>query len=326
MENPSEVDLAASLKACAAKLGLSRIGITGASRPPNHDRYLEWIAKGHAADLWYLTERTRVEKRRDLQRLLPGARSVIVAALSYAPRQSQPPSDAKFGRYAWGKDYHRVLGRILGNLRDFLRSQVREPFQCTAHVDTGPILERSLAERAGVGWIGKNTCVIHESTGSYLFLGELITTLELPPDRPSVNRCGTCTRCLDACPTGALVAPFELRSDRCISYQTLENRGGEIPLEIAAELDSWVAGCDICQEVCPWNRNPPVFSRDELRPLPHVFLSLAEVADLPAERFPELFGPTTLRRLGWTGLVRNARAALRHRRGFPGLHPYSERV
>ncbi|HLG18550.1 MAG TPA: tRNA epoxyqueuosine(34) reductase QueG [Bdellovibrionota bacterium] len=302
---------AETLKEYGLSIGFDRIGITTADPPADFRRYLDWIERGGAGDLWYLTEPSRVEKRRDLQRVLPGVRTVIVGAISYAPQSNHQPTNAKFARYAWGLDYHKVVLEKLEQLAAWLSEQVDAPFRYRTYVDTGPILERSLAERAGIGWIGKNTCLMSEETGSYLYLGELLSTLDLPTDAPALNRCGTCTRCLDACPTQALEAPYQLRSDRCISYQTVENRNGEIPEPIAQRLNGWVAGCDICQEVCPWNHEPFPMRLEALRPLPHLRLSLQELCTLSEDDFHRHFDSTSFRRIGRSALARNAKAALR---------------
>lgn len=298
------------LKAHAKSIGFDRIGITSSATPTDFDRYKEWIIKGFAADMGYLMEPSRFKKRKNLNYILPGVKSVIVGAVSYAPSSKPPSSNAKFGRYAWGEDYHRVVQEKLEELAQWLIKNTDEPFSYLTYVDTGPLLERSLAERAGVGWIGKNTCVMHETTGSYLYLGELLTTLELKVDLPAINRCGTCTRCIDACPTQALVAPYQLDSNRCISYQTIENRKNPIPNELTKNLNGWIAGCDICQEVCPWNQEALPQHLRSLSPRPHIQLTLEQAATLTSDEFSYLFGRTSLKRIGWSKLRLNAQQAL----------------
>jgi epoxyqueuosine reductase len=297
--------LAQRLREHARSIGFDRIGITTAAPPEDFRRYLSWTERGYAADLWYLTEANRVAKRKDLSTLLPGAQSVIAGAISYAPDRKDHPSDAKFARYAWGLDYHRVVKDRLDRLAEWLSKQVG-PFRFISYVDTGPILERSLAQRAGVGWIGKNTCLIHETIGSYFVLGELVTTLDLPSDVPAVSRCGTCTRCLEACPTKALSAPYELDARRCISYHTIESRAPALPAEIASKKDGWVAGCDICQEVCPWNQKAPPSALAEFRPLPHTNLSRDAILRLDEPTHLVLFGETALERITLGRLKRNS--------------------
>jgi len=298
------------LKEYSKEIGFDRLGVTHCKTLPDFGRYESWIQKGYAADMWYLTEPSRVEKRKNIEKILPGAKSVIVGAISYAPKNNDHSTDAKFGRYAWGKDYHLVVQKKLKQLAQWLTEHVKEPFSYVTYVDTGPILERSLAERAGVGWIGKNTCVMHETTGSYLYLGEIITTLSLPEDSPAINRCGTCTRCLDACPTGALVGPYQLDSNQCISYHTIESRAVNIPDSIAKRLNGWVAGCDICQEVCPWNQEPLVLRLQELSPLLHTRLSLQEALALDEITHKNLFQKTSLKRVKWPQFLRVVKTAL----------------
>jgi epoxyqueuosine reductase len=293
------------LKEFAASIGLDRIGVSSASPPDDYERYRSWIANGHAGEMWYLTEGERVRKRGDLSLLLPGARSVIVGALSYKPEIDRHRTDAKFARYAWGVDYHVALGSRLRRLAGWLEENLPYPFKTTAYVDTGPVLERSLARRAGIGWIGKNCCLIDRELGSYILLGELITTLDLPPDEPAIDRCGGCTKCVAACPTGALVSPFEMDARKCISYWTIESRAPEIPDEIARHLDGWVAGCDICQEVCPWNHSGPATHLDEFTPRPHVRLRRDEIRNLDTEHHKKLFEKTSLKRISLPNLKRN---------------------
>ncbi|MFH1261881.1 MAG: tRNA epoxyqueuosine(34) reductase QueG [Pseudomonadota bacterium] len=293
------------LKEYAASIGFDRIGITSASPPDDYERYRAWIANGHAGEMWYLTEPGRIRKRGDLSLLIPGARSVIVGAISYKPVVDRHLSDAKFARYAWGEDYHKVFRGRLRRLERWLVENLHCSFESKVCVDTAPVLERSLAKRAGVGWIGKNCCLIDRELGSYILLGELITTIELPPDEPAIDRCGGCTKCLAACPTGALLSPYELDSRKCISYWTIESRADMIPEEIARHLDGWVAGCDICQEVCPWNYSAPSTHLGEFAPLLHVNLSRDKIQTLDAKRHKELFENTSLKRISLPNLKRN---------------------
>jgi len=205
------------------------------------------------------------ERRADVRRVVPSARSVIVTATLYNTDRpySVEVADAQTGqiaRYAWGDDYHEVIGKRLDALLAWLREASPEPVDARAYVDTGPVQERVYAQHAGLGWIGKNTCVINPEIGSWIFLGEIICSLELTPDAPSSDQCGTCSLCLEACPTRAIVAPGVLDSTRCISYLTIEHRG-DIDASLRPLVGSHVYGCDVCQEVCPWNSPAPV-SRD----------------------------------------------------------------
>lgn len=220
------------------------------------------MASGQMGSMSYLAR--HAELRTDSSRLMPAARSVICVAVSYArPEDAQrspgPEADAPTGRiaaYARGADYHRVLRDMLATLVGRLRESLPEPFESRTCVDTAPVMERELAAAAGLGWIGKNTLLLHDRQGSYAFLGEVFTTLELEPDAPATDHCGTCTRCIDACPTHAFPAPYQMDARRCISYLTIENRA-DPPTELRAGIGDWVFGCDVCQEVCPYNSRAP---------------------------------------------------------------------
>ena len=273
-------------------------------------RYQEWTARGMAGEMRYLTDR-RAEVRSDPRNLLAGARSVICVGKLY--NQAPPPQrdgHAIFSRYAWGRDYHEVLSEALQQLADKLAAL--EQHQWKVCVDTAPLLERSYARQAGLGWIGRNTCLINEPLGSWFFLGELITTLELEADQPPPDRCGTCTRCIDACPTQALVPEgdgWTLDARRCISYLNIELRG-PIPEDQRAWLGARVFGCDICQEVCPWNARAPETSEPAFKPVYHPAPPLAELAALSVEEFRQRFLETPVMRAKYEGLLRNVSAAL----------------
>jgi epoxyqueuosine reductase len=247
------------IKARARELGFDACGIAPAADHAELRFYREWLDRGYAGEMAYL-HRT-AEGRADVRNVLPTARTVIVTATVYntdRPYSTEcaDPGRAQIARYAWGDDYHDVLGARLGSLLAWMREQTVEPFDARAYVDTGPVQERVYAQYAGVGWIGKNSCVINPELGSWVFLAAIICSLPLEVDAPSLDQCGTCTLCLDACPTQALVAPGVLDSTRCISYLTIELRG-DIPGEQRAGIGSHVYGCDICQEVCPWNAVAP---------------------------------------------------------------------
>jgi epoxyqueuosine reductase len=250
------------------------------------------------------------DRRADVRRVLPSARSVIVAATVYntdRPYSTEraDPSRAEIARYAWGDDYHRVIGARLAALVEWMRETSPDPFEARAYVDTGPVQERVYARHAGVGWIGKNTCVIHPRLGSWIFLGEVICSLQLDPDAPAMDQCGSCTLCLEACPTQALVAPGVLDAARCISYLTIEHRG-EIPDHLRPGLGSHVYGCDICQEVCPWNAMAPRSADPAWQPRPAwdlpALVDLLQMTDL--ERQTALRG-SAMKRAGLAGLRRN---------------------
>ena len=251
--------------------GFDRCGIAAAGRIPGADFLAEWFARGYAGTMDYLAQHR--DSRGDVRAWLPWAKSVIVVALNYA--QPEPPAggpigDAGCGRvamYAWGEDYHLVLRQRLDALVERMHELFAGPFQTRVCVDTSAILERELAAAAGVGWIGKNTMVLTPSLGSFFFLGEIITDLVLEPDGPMPDHCGSCTRCLEACPTAAFPEPRVMDAGRCISYLTIEHRG-EIEPALAEKMDGWVFGCDICQEVCPYNHRAPLTNEPRFRGTP----------------------------------------------------------
>ncbi len=265
----------------ATDCGFDRCGCTSAVSVEHADFYREWLADGCAGTMDYLGN--YLSERFNPARLLPGAKTVIVTALNYRQpepgneRESADPPDnsdsdkssdpnelrGKVAMYAWGADYHKVVKAKLFKMVDALRAKLDQPFEAKVCVDTAPILERQFAQRAGVGWIGKNTMSINRELGSYYFLGEIVTTLEMEFDQPATSHCGNCTRCIDACPTGALSEPYRLDASKCISYLTIENRQEEIPQELHRQMGDWVFGCDICQQVCPHNiKNSDKYTRE----------------------------------------------------------------
>lgn len=245
------------LSRLAGELGFERVGVASVGPLPREAYVRSWLARGRAGRMQYLHR--NLHSQLDPGMALPGARSVIVVAGNYHTESSEVMDERPRGRvarYAWGRDYHRVMKKRLWRLADRLRAEIGESFKARVCVDTTPVIERELAARAGIGWIGKNTLVLNRSLGSYFFLGEIITTLELEPDEPATDHCGTCRKCLDACPTGAFPAPYEMDASRCISYLTIELRE-DIPDELRSLMGDWVFGCDICQEVCPFNGKAP---------------------------------------------------------------------
>ena len=250
----------ARIKARALELGFDLCGIAPASDHPELKFFREWLDRGYAGDMAYLHR--SADRRADVRQVIPSARSVIVTATIYNTNRPysidcQDPSRAHIARYAWGDDYHDVLGNRMEQLLDWMKSASSEPFEARAYVDTGPVQERVYAQYAGIGWIGKNTCVINAEKGSWIFLAEIICSLDFECDVPAFDQCGECTLCIEACPTKAIVAPGVLDSSRCISYLTIEHRGA-IPDEFRDAIGTRVYGCDVCQEVCPWNQTPPV--------------------------------------------------------------------
>jgi epoxyqueuosine reductase len=259
-----------AIKAKARELGFDACGIAPAANHPELTFYTEWLGRGYAGEMAYLHR--SADRRADVRNVVPSARTVISTATVYntdRPYSTEcaDPQRAQIARYAWGDDYHDVIGARLDALLAWMRASSSEPFEARAYVDTGPVQERVYAQYAGLGWIGKNTCVISPELGSWIFLAEIICSLPLDVDAPSLDQCGTCTLCLDACPTDALVAPGVLDSTRCISYLTIELRG-DIPPGHRAGIGSHVYGCDICQEVCPWNAVPPRSTDPAWQPRP----------------------------------------------------------
>jgi epoxyqueuosine reductase len=304
-------ELTGQLKAEALRLGFDKVGIAPAIAPPDYPHFLDWLGAGHAAGMAYLERNAGV--REHPERLLPGAKSVVMTSLLYGhPERLAPgPTEGKVARYARGADYHEILWRKLDALLDWLTD--RSPgANGRALADTAPLLERDFARLAGLGWIGKNTMLIDRRLGSFTVLGALVVDVDLEPDDPhETDHCGTCTRCLDACPTDAFVGPYTLDAGRCISYWTIEHRG-PIDEADADKLDGWVFGCDICQDVCPWNRKAPPGRTPDLEPRPG-FTTPDLIEWLREDPAPRLKG-TALRRAKRAGLQRNAALILGTRR------------
>jgi epoxyqueuosine reductase len=297
----------------AATIGFERCGIARAA-PIGRSAYLaDWLENGRAGSMDYLHRHFKM--RADPSTILEGAKSVIVVAISYhqpAPPQAGGEATAR-GRvamYAWGDDYHDVIQSKLTELTDRMRADLAEPFEARVCVDTAPILERELAAAAGIGWIGKNTLVLHHEIGSYFFLGAVVTTLELAPDEPLPDHCGTCTACLNACPTQAFPKPYEMDASRCISYLTIEHRG-DISKPFQKMMGDWVFGCDICQGVCPYNREAPTTRepRFALRP-PGPQPVLDDVLGWSVDDYHEQLHGSAMIRAKLDMLQRNARIAL----------------
>ncbi len=312
-----------ALESAAAALGFSRLGIARAGPSPHADRFRDWLANGYQGTMHYMAR--QVARRVDPRETLPAARSVIVVALPYADRvpfpASEEPERGKIARYARGRDYHRVMPPLLRGLAALIAQD--GAWKVWFAVDTAPILERDWAEAAGIGWIGKNGVVIDPARGSYFFLGVLLTDREYPLDPPATDHCGTCRACLDACPTGAIVEPRTIDARRCISYLTIEHRG-EIEPALRHRLEGWVFGCDVCQEVCPYNRRrgraePTIHPDLAPRELPD---SLPELAALDTRGFTRAFQGTAVMRARVSGLTRNARAVLEAAQAAPGSEPH----
>ena len=258
-------------------------------------------------------------RRRQLDALLPGVRSVLAVGLSYYVQAPRQPGHLRVARYGWGRDYHRVIDKRLRQLGRWLEERVPE-VRWRACVDAAPLLEKAWAEQAGLGWIGKNGNLIHRRRGSWLLLGHLLTTLELPADTPAEPHCGACSRCLDACPTGALPEPFVVDARRCIAFHTIENREPQLPAAVGQRLQGWVAGCDICQEVCPWNGPDLESSSDpDVQPRPWLLaLKGPEALNWSDQEWDERLRASALRRIRPWMWRRNIRQALEGMPPEPG--------
>ena len=301
--------LGSVVKARARELGFDRVAI-GPAEPPEHGDALEaWLDAGYAGTMDYL-DRGRAE-RLDPVRLRPGCRSVVAVAMSYNPGSSSDEDWNPVSRYARGRDYHDVIRPRLVELAEFIRSAAGGRIASRAAVDTSAVLERDLAARAGLGWIGKNTNLLTPSLGSYFFIGIVLTTVELPFDQAEPDRCGTCTACLDACPTRAFVAPYVLDARRCISYLTIEHRG-DIADELTGQIGEWLFGCDVCQEVCPWNRKAEPGHEPALGPSGSLG-ALETLLELDPQAFRARFRGSAITRTRRAGLLRNAAIVLANR-------------
>lgn len=331
----------------AKTLGFDLCGVVRAEKFPEFDHTEDWLTRGYAGEMKYLFD----PRRADPQKSMQGIRSIIVCLLNYHTERPQSIDSRRMfhdseprgwiSRYAWGDDYHDVLRQKLDALSNLLHERFTDPFEARSYVDTGPIHERILAKHAGLGWLGKNTLLLNPTLGSYFFLGVILTTLDLKPtlaanELPPPDLCGSCRQCLDACPTGAFVEPYVMDARKCISYLTIELRGA-IPMEYREAMGNHVFGCDICQDVCPWNRRAPVSTVAQFQP--RAWSSVEENAvgnsqtttegsfflprlewllGLSEAQFRELFRGSAVRRAKWRGLLRNACVAAGNSNVAPG--------
>jgi epoxyqueuosine reductase len=305
----SKLELKAQLVSYARQIGFDSCRIAACDAPAHMTEFREWLRQGAHGEMNYMQRGE--EKRCDPQKVLPDAKSIVVLALNYfqgeGNRQSQPAATGRIARYAWGDDYHHVIAAKLDKIDQFLAGFGG---QQKCYVDTGPILERDHAAQAGIGWHGKNTMLIDERLGTWFFLAEILTTLELPADQPVQNRCGTCERCIKACPTGAITAPHRLDARRCISYLTIELKGS-IPLELRPLIEDRIFGCDDCLEVCPWNRFAQVSHETAFSARKSTTgLSLREYLELDDAEFRQLFKNSPIKRIKRRGFLRNVCVAL----------------
>lgn len=306
--------LTEKIKAEAGRLGFQLVGVTTPDPPPHFGVFEHWLAAGRHGEMGYLaTERSR-ERRSDPRRILPECRSILILGIRYAdPGPARPAFQYKevdralegqVASYAWGEDYHEVLAERLQALTGFIEEQVGHPVPNRWYTDTGPILERDLAQRAGLGWVGKNTCLINPDGGSYFLLAEILLGIDLKPDTPfTADRCGSCTRCLQACPTNCILPDRTIDASRCISYLTIELKGG-IPVELRPQTGEWVFGCDVCQQVCPWNER---FSRPEGDPA---------FTARPGVKNPDLIGELSLWPEGFNRKFKGSPVKRAKRRGY----------
>lgn len=334
-----------SIKGWALEIGFDLVGVAPVGPFPESQFYKVWLDRGYEGEMAYMARDP--EKRSSAANLLKGAKSVISCALNYntdlpystdcsgdcSGDSSGPCSEQGRGwisRYAWGEDYHDIITKMLSELDARIREGAARSIDTKIYVDTGPVLDKVYAKYSGIGWIGKNTCIINQQAGSWLFIGELITDLELEYDTPPPDRCGSCTRCIDACPTDAIVDPYVLDSNLCVSYLTIELKGG-IPVELREGVGANVYGCDICQDVCPWNRKAAVteskdfLPKDSPRDSPReselsLFMpDLDKLASLSPEDFRTVFRKSPIKRTKRRGLLRNAAVAM----GNSGLAKFS---
>ena len=301
-----------AVKAQAQELGFHVVGIASVANSnlaQAQQRLQTWLNQGYQADMHWMAN----PKRQDITQILPNAQSVIAVGLNYYTPHQRPNTSGigKISRYAWGRDYHRVLTKRLKALSLWLGKEVPGSQQ-RFYVDTGPVQDKAWAEQAGLGWVGKHGNVINRKYGSWLFLGEVITDIPLTPDAPHTAHCGTCTRCLETCPTQAIVEPFVVNSQQCIAYHTIENRAPQLPPAIANQLQGWVAGCDICQDVCPWNQRfaQPTDVAD-FEPYPqNIAPKLTDLAAMETQDWQERFPASALRRIKPAMFRRNAQTNL----------------
>ncbi|MEW5700728.1 MAG: tRNA epoxyqueuosine(34) reductase QueG [Candidatus Zixiibacteriota bacterium] len=308
MDQSSRQGAKARLLAAAAELGFDAVGLAAVEvENDDRDRLFSWLTRGYHGGLTWMAR--HADRRADVTKVLPRARTVISLAVNYYTPVAGNDCcrSLKVSRYAWGEDYHRVLERKLDALLERLRTWLPGE-QFLSYCDTGPVMEKAWAQRAGLGWIGKNACLITRGMGSWVFLAEIITTAELPPDAPHSDFCGSCTHCLDACPTDAITEPYVVDTNRCIAYWTIESHD-DIPAEIAERSDGWIFGCDICQDVCPWNKfGRPTSERaflpraDCLCPPREHWVSLSE------DEFGREFRHSAIARTRASGLARNIQA------------------
>jgi epoxyqueuosine reductase len=311
-ERESRAERSARIKARALSLGFDKVGI---ARPdalsPELARLEEWLARGFHGEMGWMTRDP--EQRTDPRKVFPQTRSVVVVTLNYYTPHEHSDNPGKVSRYAWGDDYHEVVGGKLRELRAWIEQQWPEA-EGKVCVDIQPLMDKAWAVRAGLGWMGKHTNLITEEYGSWVFIGELLLNLELDyQDEPVADQCGSCTLCIDACPTSAIVEPYVIDSNLCISHATIESRAPELPPAVALHLEGWLYGCDICQDVCPWNQTTPATHESRFEPRAgNVNASLAEILELTPHSYAARFRHNAMKRAKLSGLQRNALSLMSH--------------
>ena len=323
-------ELKEKIIAKAQQLGFTLVGVTTPDKLTHYDLYLDWLRHGYYAEMGYMAREDNVKKRAAPSLVFPPCQSVLVLGAPYSARlmkqehngennplmkMNRQKEDELYGQvaaYAWGDDYHTVLVERMKLLVDFIEQEWRAPVSSRYYTDTGPLLERELAQRAGLGWIGKNSCLINPDGGSYYLLAEILLDIDLPPDKPfPYDRCGSCTKCIETCPTDAILSNRTVDSNRCISYLTIELKGG-MPKGIRPMIGSWVFGCDVCQQVCPWNQklvdiaNKDLFHTRPQIPFPYLLDELA----LTPQEFNRKFKNNPVKRTKRRGYLRNVSVAL----------------
>ncbi len=296
------------IKTEAHRLGFNSCGIAKAVQLEDDARRLEqWLNKGHQGEMQYMER--HFDLRIDPRKLVPGAKSVITLMLNYFPAEQQQPNTPHIAKYAYGTDYHFVIRHKLNELLQYIKDNIGA-VDGRGFVDSAPVLERSWAVRSGMGWVGKNGNVLTKHSGSFFFIATLITDLDLVADSPfTTDHCGTCTRCIDACPTEAIVSPTEIDGSKCISYLTIELKDALIPTGFHDKMKDWMFGCDICQDVCPWNRFSKSNTESAFTPIPEILnLSLQQWEEMSEETFNKVFKNSPLKRTKWKGIQRNIKA------------------
>ena len=311
-----EMSLTARIRKRARDLGFDLVGVAPAHPVPRLDAYRAWISQGYHGEMGYMARPDRVERREHPDMIVSGVRSIVCVGLNYYPGArstdfEQDPRRGLISNYAWGIDYHDLMMPRLEELAAFIVARAGRAVTRRVYVDTGPVLERAYATQAGLGFIGKNTCLIHPNMGSWLFLGEILVDVELDPTPEQTNvSCGTCRRCLDACPTGALLAPYVLDARRCISYLTIELKG-PIPHDLRPSMGNWIYGCDVCQAVCPWQRfaQPTRVRPFQSAGMDSVAPMLLDVIEMDEDTFRQQYKGSPISRIGRRRLLRNVAVA-----------------